>query len=46
MTQIPLVETVPGAPDASVEKIAVMVGSATGPKGNHSKKDEYYGSVP
>jgi hypothetical protein len=45
-TQIPLVETVPDAPDASVEKITVKVGSATGPKGKHSKKDKYYGSVP
>ncbi len=46
MTQVPLVETVPGAPDASVEKIIVKVGSAEGPKGKHSKKDQYYGSVP
>jgi len=46
VTEVPLVETVPGAPDASVEKIVVKVGSAIGPKGKHSKKDKYYGSVP
>jgi hypothetical protein len=46
ITQVPLVETVPGAPDASVEKIIVKVGSAYGPKGKHSKKDRYYGTVP
>ena len=46
VTQIPLVETVPGAPDASVEKIAIKVGSAVGPKGAHNKKDIYYGTVP
>ena len=46
VTQIPLVETVPGAPDASVENIAIKVGSAIGPKGKHSSKDAYYGTVP
>ena len=37
--------TVPGAPDASVEKINVKVGSAVGPK-NNPKKDTYYGRLP
>jgi hypothetical protein len=44
-TTIPLVVTVPGAPDASVEKINVKVGSAIGPK-NNPKKDTYYGRLP
>jgi hypothetical protein len=46
VAQVPLVETVPGAADASVEKITVKVGSAVGPKGKHNKKDKYYGVVP
>ena len=45
MTQIPLVETVPGAPDASVESIAIKVGGANGPKGKPTK-DNFYGTVP
>ncbi len=44
-TQIPLVETVPGAPDASVESISIKVGGANGPK-NNRKKDNFYGTVP
>ena len=39
---VPLVETVPGAPDASVESINVKVGSATKYKG----KTVYYGTMP
>jgi hypothetical protein len=39
---IPLVETVPGAPDASVESISVKVGSAMKVKG----KPVYYGTMP
>jgi hypothetical protein len=39
---IPLVETVPGAPDASVESISVKVGSAMKVKG----KTVYYGTMP
>jgi len=41
-----LVETVPGAPDASLESIDVKVGSAVGPKGKHSPRDIYYETVP
>jgi hypothetical protein len=40
--QVPLVETVPGAQDASVEKIDVEVGSAIKSKG----KTIYYGMLP
>jgi hypothetical protein len=40
--QVPLVETVPGAQDASVEKINVEVGSAMTRKG----KPVYYGTLP
>jgi hypothetical protein len=39
---VPLVETVSGAPDASVESIAVKVGSAMKVKG----KPVYYGTMP
>jgi hypothetical protein len=41
-TEVPLVETVPGAPDASVEKINVKVGSAIKSKG----KTTYYITLP
>jgi len=41
-TEVPLVETVPGAPDASVEFINVKVGSAFKSKG----KPVYYGMTP
>jgi hypothetical protein len=40
--QVPLVETVPGAQDASVERIEVEVGSAIKSKG----KTIYYGRLP
>ncbi len=43
--KVPLVETVPGAPFASVEKIKIVVGAAIGPP-NNPKKDTYYGTVP
>jgi hypothetical protein len=39
---VPLVETVPGAPDASVETISVKVGAAY----KKGKKTVYYGTVP
>jgi hypothetical protein len=42
ITQVPLVETVPGAPDASVEKINVKVGAARRSHG----KPIYYGTMP
>lgn len=42
VSQVPLVETVPGAQDASVEKINVKVGSAIESKG----KTIYYGMLP
>jgi len=42
VTQVPLVETVPGAPDASVEKINVKVGAARRSHG----KPIYYGTMP
>jgi hypothetical protein len=42
ITQVPLVETVPGAPDASVEFINVKVGSAIKSHG----KAVYYGMTP
>jgi hypothetical protein len=42
VTEVPLVETVPGAPDASTETISVKVGAATKSKG----KAIYYGTVP
>ncbi len=41
-TEVPLVETVPGAQDASVEKILVQAGSAIKSHG----KAIYYGTVP
>jgi hypothetical protein len=44
VASVPLVETVPGADDASVEKISVKVGSARGPK--NPKKAIYYGRLP
>ncbi len=40
--EVPLVETVPGAPDASTERISVKVGSAIKKGG----KTIYYGTVP
>jgi hypothetical protein len=43
-TEIPLVESLPGAPYASVETIKVKAGSARGPKS--PKKAIYYGTVP
>lgn len=42
ITQVPLVETVPGAPDASVERINVKVGAA---RRSHGKAI-YYGTMP
>jgi hypothetical protein len=42
ITTVPLVETVPGAPDASVESINVTAGSAY----KQGKKTIYYGTVP
>ncbi|MEA2200493.1 MAG: hypothetical protein QOI89_1089 [Solirubrobacteraceae bacterium] len=42
VTTVPLVETVPGAPDASVEKINVKVGTAMKSHG----KTIYYGTMP
>jgi len=42
ITEVPLVETVPGAPDASVEHINVRAGSAY----KSGKKVVYYGTVP
>jgi hypothetical protein len=42
VTEVPLVETVPGAPDASTERISVKVGSAIKKGG----KAIYYGTVP
>lgn len=42
VSQVPLVETVPGAPDASVERISVKVGSAV----MHGGKPTYYGTLP
>jgi hypothetical protein len=41
-SEVPLVETVPGAPDASTESITVTVGSAIKKNG----KPLYYGQVP
>ncbi|MGH2864912.1 MAG: hypothetical protein ACRDJX_06640 [Solirubrobacteraceae bacterium] len=41
-TQVPLVVTVPGAPDASVERISVKVGAAYKSHG----KPVYYGTMP
>jgi hypothetical protein len=42
IAEVPLVETVPGAPDASVLKISVKVGSAMRRHG----KPVYYGTMP
>jgi hypothetical protein len=42
VSQVPLVETVPGAPDASVERIGVKVGSAIKSHG----RTIYYGTLP
>jgi hypothetical protein len=42
VTAVPLVETVPGAPDASVERINVKVGAAMRSHG----KTIYYGTMP
>ena len=42
VVQVPLVETVPGAPDASVEKIVSRIGAAY----KKGKKTVYYGTVP
>jgi hypothetical protein len=48
--QVPLVETVPGAPDASVERIIGKLGAArkvVKGKGKHKKTETiYYGRVP
>jgi hypothetical protein len=41
-TEVPLVETVPGAPDASVETINITVGKAI----KKGKKTIYYGTTP
>ncbi|HXW59213.1 MAG TPA: hypothetical protein VEJ23_07015 [Solirubrobacteraceae bacterium] len=42
VTEVPLVETVPGAPDGSAESIAVVAGSAYKKHG----KAQYYGTMP
>jgi hypothetical protein len=42
IASVPLVETVPGAPDASVEKISVKVGTAI----KKGKQTIYYGTMP
>jgi hypothetical protein len=42
ISEVPLVETVPGAPDASTERISVKVGAAIKKGG----KTIYYGTVP
>lgn len=42
VTQVPLIETVPGAPDASAKTIDVKVGSAI----KKGKKTLYYGTLP
>ena len=42
VTEVPLVETVPGAQDASAEKITVQAGSAI----RKGKKVTYYGRIP
>jgi hypothetical protein len=42
ISEVPLVETVPGAPDASTERISVKVGAAYKKGG----KATYYGKVP
>lgn len=42
IAEVPLVETVPGAPDASAERISVKVGSAMKVHG----KTVYYGTMP
>jgi hypothetical protein len=42
ISEVPLVETVPGAPDASVERINIKVGSAIRKKG----RTIYYGMLP
>ena len=42
VSEVPLVETVPGAPDASAESISVKVGAAYKKHG----KPVYYGTVP
>ncbi len=42
IAEVPLVETVPGAPDASVEHISVKVGSAVRRHG----RTTYYGTLP
>jgi hypothetical protein len=42
ITAVPLVETVPGAPDASTQSINVTVGAAY----KKGKKTVYYGTVP
>ena len=42
LTEVPLVETVPGAPDASTETINVKVGAARRAHG----KTFYYGTMP
>ena len=42
VSQVPLVETVPGAPDASVERIDLRVGAAMRVHGH----TVYYGTVP
>jgi len=42
ITEVPLVETVPGAPDASAEKISVEAGSAI----RKGREVIYYGRVP
>jgi hypothetical protein len=50
VVQVPLVETVPGAPDASVERIVAKLGAArkqvTGKGKNKKTETIYYGRVP
>ncbi len=43
-TEVPLIETVPGAPDSSILKISVKTGAARGPK--NAKQATYYGRMP
>jgi hypothetical protein len=42
VTTVPLIETVPGAPDASALSISIKIGAAF----RHGKRVTYYGTVP
>jgi len=44
LTEVPLIATVPGAPDASILKVNVKTGAAYGP--TNPKKATYYGRLP